>query len=88
MSDTKKKNIIEKEIKKDIEYIKKDIREEHMINDFTNENIFKTLFSGLSILRYKIGMYWIPIILYLVILCGIFYLLILIQNLAPHLLLV
>jgi len=66
MSDTKKKKIIENEIKKDIE----DIREEYMINNFTNENIFETLFSGFSILRYKIGMYWIPIILYLIILCG------------------
>ena len=70
MSDKKKKKIIKKEINKNIEYIKKNIREENMINDFTNENIFETLFSGFSILRYKIGMYWIPVILYLIILCA------------------
>ena len=70
MSDKKKKKIIDEEIKKDIENIKKNIKEENIINDFTNKNIFETVFTGFSILKYKIAMYWIPIILYLIVLSG------------------
>jgi len=70
MSDKKKKKIIDEEIKKDIENIKKNIKEENIINDFTNDNIFETVFTGFSILKYKIAMYWIPIILYLIVLSG------------------
>ena len=53
------KNTKQKKVKKNYE--------PHIINDFTKKNIFETMFSGISIFKYKIGIYWIPLIIYIVI---------------------
>ena len=55
-----------KKSSKKMKPIKKDY-EEHIINDFTKKNIFETIFSGISVFKYKIALYWIPLIIYLAI---------------------
>ena len=35
------------------------------INNFTKKGFFSDLFSGLSILKYKFAIYWLPLILYI-----------------------
>lgn len=47
--------------------IKKKDYEDHIINDFTKTNVFETIFSGISVFKYKIGIYWIPLIIYIII---------------------
>lgn len=47
--------------------VKKNDYDNHIINDFTKTNIFETLFSGISLFKYKIGIYWIPLIIYITI---------------------
>ena len=38
----------------------KDVRENNVLNDFTKKNILKYIFSGNSILNYKLIFYWLP----------------------------
>ena len=64
---SKKKQKDNRELQKQIvEEEKEDEEEENnIINDFTKKNIFSTIFSGSSIIKYKIGIYWIPLIIYI-----------------------
>ena len=65
----KSKNLKNKKKQKDNIELQKQIVEEdeenNIINDFTKKNIFSTIFSGSSIIKYKIGIYWIPLIIYI-----------------------
>ena len=38
----------------------KNVRENNVLNDFTKKNILKYIFSGNSILNYKLIFYWLP----------------------------
>tara|TARA_B110000971_G_scaffold15146_1_gene13997 strand:+ start:145 stop:735 length:591 start_codon:yes stop_codon:yes gene_type:complete len=46
----------------------KDVRENNVLNDFTKKNILKYIFSGNSILNYKLIFYWLPPLLFIFIL--------------------
>jgi len=46
------------------------IRNDNMINDFTKKNIFEYFISDYSILNYKLIFYWLPPLLFILILIG------------------
>ena len=41
------------------------IKKNNVINDFSKKNIFQQIFSGLSIIDYKLIFYWLPILIYI-----------------------
>ena len=41
------------------------IREDNIINDFTKKNIFEYIFSGHSLMEYKIIFYWLPPLIFI-----------------------
>jgi hypothetical protein len=46
------------------------IRDNNIINDFTKKNIFKYIISDYSILNYKLIFYWLPPLLFTLVLIG------------------
>ena len=49
------------------------IRKSNIINDFTKKNIFEYLFSNNSILNYKLIFYWLPPLIFSLIICFIIF---------------
>jgi hypothetical protein len=46
--------------------MKSDEKKNNIINDYSNKSFLKTISSGTSIFTYKIGIIWIPLLLYLI----------------------
>ena len=51
----------------------KNIKKNNIINDFSKKNIFEQIFSGLSIIDYKLIFYWLPILFYIFIISSIIF---------------
>tara|TARA_B110000114_G_scaffold103710_1_gene109161 strand:+ start:196 stop:786 length:591 start_codon:yes stop_codon:yes gene_type:complete len=49
------------------------IKENNIINDFSKKNFFEYIFSKQSIFNYKIVLYWLPLLLFIIITCLIIF---------------
>ena len=52
----------------------KNTKKKNILNDFTDKNILKYIFSGNSILNYKLVLYWLPPLLFVFILISFIFL--------------
>ena len=39
--------------------------DDYRINDYTKKGLFSSLFSGMSLLKYKFAMYWLPLLIFI-----------------------